>query len=201
MAYNIGVANFRCTWFSTWQWSDLPGIEFVDDSSTLTLKWHHLTLKDWGYTFSKLLYAFIGFITLNQSILCYKSLWHLNPLKSYHLCSYSTQVGFFWTQLNFWTFNLVKPKRNYPQMCLNILNPLKQDHLKSNKPFWSQMCLCTLDPLKWILLNRNGYFFFKRTLTPLNHTLFTSNVHLHPQTIQIKPLTPFMCTLPSTTQI
>ena len=24
MAYNIGVANFVCTWFSTWQWSDLP---------------------------------------------------------------------------------------------------------------------------------------------------------------------------------
>ena len=24
MAYNIGVANFVSTWFSTWQWSDLP---------------------------------------------------------------------------------------------------------------------------------------------------------------------------------
>jgi hypothetical protein len=24
MAYNIGVANFVRTWFSTWQWSDLP---------------------------------------------------------------------------------------------------------------------------------------------------------------------------------
>ena len=28
MAYNIGVANFVRTWFSTWQWSDLPMISY-----------------------------------------------------------------------------------------------------------------------------------------------------------------------------
>ena len=45
MAYNIGVANFVRTWFSAWQWSDLPLTHNYDNVHFKALLFYYTKMR------------------------------------------------------------------------------------------------------------------------------------------------------------
>ena len=111
-------------------------LNFVNDSNTFILKWHHFMLKAWGYTlynlkstFMKFLYAFNGFTTLNQLLLSQKT-----PCTSIH----SNKIVFLLNHSSWILLHLNDPSNiqstQFRLFCFSIslctLNPLKLDVFK-----------------------------------------------------------------------